>query len=146
MSTRNELMIGLLVVTHGPLAQDLVSATQRIVGETPRIEAIALAWDEEQAQARRRIEEAIHRNEQGQGILILTDLFGGTASNLSFAFRQAGKVDVVTGVNLPMVIKFTNLRGIDRLEEVAAKIRDEGRKAIYAASEVLKKDADKGAA
>jgi mannose PTS system EIIA component len=139
-------MIGLLVVTHGPLAQDLVAATQRIVGDAPRIEAIALAWDEEQAQASRRIEEAIHRNEQGQGILILTDLFGGTASNLSFAFRQAGKVDVVTGVNLPMVIKFTNLRGIDRLEEVAAKIRDEGRKAIYAASEVLKKDADKGAA
>ena len=139
-------MIGLLVVTHGPLAEELVAATAKIVGEAPRMEAICLGWEEEQAHARKRIEDAIHRNEQGQGILILTDLFGGTASNLSFAFRQAGQVDVVTGVNLPMVIKFTNLRGLERLEEVAAKIRDEGRRAIYAASEILKSGANKGAA
>ena len=139
-------MIGLLVVTHGPLAQELVAATEKIVGEAPRMEAISLGWEEEQAHARKRIEEAIQRNEQGQGILILTDLFGGTASNLSFAFRSPGAVDVVTGVNLPMVIKFTNLRGVERLEDVATKIRDEGRKAIYAASEILKGGASKGAA
>lgn len=140
-------MIGLLVVTHGPLAEDLVTATRRIVGASPRMEAISLDWEEEQSVSRRRIEEAIHRNEEGQGVLILTDLLGGTASNLSFAFHDPGTVDVVTGVNLPMVIKFTNLRGLERLDEVAAKIRDEGRKAIYAASEVLgKKDAGKGAA
>jgi PTS system mannose-specific IIA component len=139
-------MIGLLVITHGPLAQELVAATEKIVGEAPRMEAISLGWEEEQAHARKRIEEAIQRNEQGQGILILTDLFGGTASNLSFAFRSPGMVDVVTGVNLPMVIKFTNLRGVERLEEVATKIRDEGRKAIYAASEILKGGANKGAA
>lgn len=137
-------MIGLLIVTHGPLAQDLVAATQKIVGETPRMEAIALGWDEDQSHARKRIEEAIERNQQGQGILILTDLFGGTASNLSFALSQPGKVDVVTGVNLPMLLKFTNLRGMDRLDEVAQKLRDEGRKAIYTASEVLK--SGKGAA
>lgn len=139
-------MIGLLVITHGPLAQELVAATRKIVGETPPMEAICLGWEEEQSQARKRIEEGLRRNEQGQGILILTDLFGGTASNLSFAFRVSGKVDVVTGVNLPMMIKFTNMRGAESLEEVAAKIRDEGRKAIYAASEILKGDADKGAA
>jgi PTS system mannose-specific IIA component len=139
-------MIGLLVVTHGPLAEELVAATMKIVGEAPPMEAICLGWEEEQAHARKRIEDAIHRNEHGQGILILTDLFGGTASNLSFAFQQTGRVDVVTGVNLPMVIKFTNLRDLDRLEEVAARIRDEGRKAIYAASEILKSGANKGAA
>src|SRR5262245_37580892 len=122
ISRRNEDMIGLLVVTHGPLAEELVSATRRIVGVTPRMEAIALAWEEEQSASRRRIEEAIHRNDEGQGVLILTDLFGGTASNLSFAFHEPGKVDIVTGVNLPMVIKFTNLRGLERLDEVAAKI------------------------
>ena len=138
-------MIGLLIVTHGPLAQELVAATQKIVGETPRMEAIALGWDEDQSHARKRIEEAIERNQQGQGILILTDLFGGTASNLSFALSQPGKVDVVTGVNLPMLLKFTNLRGMDRLDEVAQKLRDEGRKAIYTASEVLK-TGNKGAA
>jgi len=137
-------MIGLLIVTHGPLAQELVAATQKIVGETPHMEAVALGWDEDQSQARKRIEDAIERNQQGQGILILTDLFGGTASNLSFALSQPGKIDVVTGVNLPMLLKFTNLRGMDRLDEVAQKLRDEGRKAIYTASEVLK--SGKGAA
>jgi len=137
-------MIGLLIVTHGPLAQELVAATQKIVGETSRMEAIALGWDEDQSHARKRIEDAIERNQQGQGILILTDLFGGTASNLSFALSQPGKIDVVTGVNLPMLLKFTNLRGMDRLDEVALKLRDEGRKAIYTASEVLK--SGKGAA
>ena len=130
-------MIGLLIVTHGPLAQEFVNATQKIVGETPHMEAIALGWDEDQSHARKRIEEAIERNQQGHGVLILTDLFGGTASNLSLAFSQAGRVDVVTGVNLPMLLKFTNLRGMDRLDEVALKLRDEGRKAIYTASEVL---------
>jgi PTS system mannose-specific IIA component len=139
-------MIGLLIVTHGPLAQELVAATQKIVGETPRMEAIALGWEEEQSHARKKIEDAIKRNDQGQGILILTDLFGGTASNLSFAFQQLGKVDVVTGVNLPMMLKFTNLRDHGNLEEVAVRIRDEGRKAIYAASEIMKDGADKGAA
>src|SRR5262249_32625824 len=98
-STRNESMIGLLVVTHGPLAAELVEATEKIVGEAPRMEAISLGWEEEQSEARKRIEDAIRRNDQGQGVLILTDLFGGTASNLSFAFRQPGRVDVVTGVN-----------------------------------------------
>jgi PTS system mannose-specific IIA component len=137
-------MIGLLIVTHGPLAQELVASTQKIVGEALHMEAIALGWDEDQSHARKRIEEAIERNQQGQGILILTDLFGGTASNLSFALSQPGKVDVVTGVNLPMLLKFTNLRGMDRLDEVAQKLRDEGRKAIYTASEVLK--TGKGAA
>src|SRR5437867_6126999 len=139
-------MIGLLIVTHGPLAEELVAATLKIVGESPRMEAIALGWDEEQSHARKKIEEAIKRNEQGQGVLILTDLFGGTASNLSFAFRQPGKVDVVTGVNLPMMIKFTNLHGVEHLEDVAVKLCDEGRKAIYAASEILKSGASKGAA
>ena len=137
-------MIGLLIVTHGPLAQELVAATQKIVGESPRMEAIALGWEEDQSHARKRIEDAIERNQQGQGIIILTDLFGGTASNLSFALSQPGKIDVVTGVNLPMLLKFTNLRGMDRLDEVALKLRDEGRKAIYTASEVLK--SGKGAA
>jgi len=139
-------MLGLLVVTHGPLAEELVAATRQIVGETPHMEAIALGWDEDQTQARRRIEEAIQRLDTGRGILILTDLFGGTASNLSFAFRAPGRVDVVTGVNLPMVIKFTNLREIETIEEAAVRIRDEGRKAIYAASEVLKKETGRGTA
>jgi len=131
-------MIGLLVVTHGPLAEELVAATEKIVGDTARMEAISLGWEEEQGHARKRIEDAIQRNEQGQGILILTDLFGGTASNLSFAFRQPGRVDVVTGVNLPMVIKLANLRQASDLLAVARQMRDDGRNAIWVASDFLR--------
>ena len=131
-------MIGLLVVTHGPLAQELVAATEKIVGEAPRMEAISLGWEEEQAHARKRIEEAIQRNEQGQGILILTDLFGGTASNLSFAFRSPGAVDVVTGVNLPMVVKFAMVKQESKdLATVAHMITEKGSKAIRVASDLL---------
>ena len=139
-------MVGLLVVTHGRLAEELVAAAKRIVGDVPRMEAIAIGWDEEVASASKTIEEAIRRNDEGQGILILTDMFGGTPTNLSLSFHQQGKVEIVTGVNLPMVIKFTNLRGAEDLQEVAARIRDQGRKAIHAATEVLKSGVDKGAA
>src|SRR5262245_66378499 len=114
-------MIGLLIITHGPLAQELVAATQKIVGEMPPMEAIALGWDEDQAHARRRIEEAIERNQQGQVVLILTDLFGGTASNLIFAFSQPWKVDVVTVVNPRMLHRSTNLPGMDRPAVVSPK-------------------------
>ena len=141
------MRIGVVVVTHCRLGEELIGAAQLVLGEELRqFQAVSIDPKEGSEEIREKIIGAIRKVDGGQGILILTDLFGGTASNLSFAFRQPGKVDVVTGVNLPMVIKFTNLRGIERLEEVAAKIRDEGRKAIYAASEVLKKDADKGAA
>lgn len=139
-------MVGLLVVTHGKLAEELVAAAKRIVGEVSRVEAIAIGWDEDVSLASRSIEDAIKRNDEGQGILILTDMFGGTPTNLSLTFHKPGRVEIVTGVNLPMIIKFTNLRGAEPLEEVAAKIRDQGRKAIHAASEVLRSGADKGAA
>lgn len=139
-------MVGLLVITHGALAEELVAAARRIVGETRHVEAIAIGWDEDVVHARKTIEDAIRRNDEGQGILILTDMFGGTPTNLSLTFLQPGKVEIVTGVNLPMVIKFTNLREVEQLEEVAAKLREQGRKAIQAASEVLKSGINKGAA
>ena len=139
-------MVGLLVVTHGRLAEELVAAAKKIVGEVPRVEAIAIGWDEDVAKASRAIEEAIKRSDEGQGVLVLTDMFGGTPTNLSLTFHKPGRVEIVTGVNLPMVIKFTNLRGVDTLEEVAAKIRDQGRRAIHSAHEVLKSGVDRGAA
>lgn len=139
-------MVGLLVVTHGQLADELVAATRRIVGEVRHLEAIAIGWDEDVAIATKAIEDAIKRNDEGQGVLILTDMFGGTPTNLSLTFLKAGKVEIVTGVNLPMIIKFTNLRGDESLDVVAAKIREQGRKAIHAANEVLKSGMDKGAA
>ena len=139
-------MVGLLVVTHGSLAEELVAAAKRIVGDVPAMEAIAFGWDEDVSTASRTLEEAIRRNDEGQGVLILTDMFGGTPTNLSLTFHQRGKVEIVTGVNLPMIIKFTNLRGADNLEEAAARICDQGRKAIHAATEVLKSGVDKGAA
>ena len=139
-------MVGLLVVTHGKLAEELVAAARKIVGDLPRVEAIAIGWDEDVGVASKSIGDAIHRLDEGEGTLVLTDMFGGTPTNLSLTFLQSGKVEIVTGVNLPMLIKFSNLRELAKLDEVAAKIRDQGRKAIYAASEVLKSGADKGAA
>ena len=139
-------MVGLLVVTHGRLAEELVAAAKRIVGELPRVGAIAIGWDEDVTQASRSIEQSIKRLDEGQGVLILTDMFGGTPTNLSLTFLQSGKVEIVTGVNLPMIIKFSNLRSAEELAEVATKIRDQGRKAIYAASEILKNGVDKGVA
>jgi PTS system mannose-specific IIA component len=139
-------MVGLLIVTHGGLAEEFVAATRRIVGDVPNVEAIAIGWDEDVAIARKAIEEAIKRRDRGQGVLILTDMFGGTPTNLALTFLEAGKVEIVTGVNLPMVVKFTNLRGEGSVQEIAAKICDQGRKSIHAASEVLRPGANHGAA
>src|SRR5512134_395019 len=138
-------MVGLLVVTHGRLAEELLAATKRIVGDVSGVEAITIGWDEDVSVARTALEEAIRRNDRGDGVLILTDMFGGTPTNLALTFMQMGKVEIVTGVNLPMLIKFTNLRDVQSLGDVATKLREQGRKAIQAASEILGDGVKKGA-
>jgi PTS system mannose-specific IIA component len=130
---------GLLVVTHGRLAEELVAAARRIVGDLPRLAAVVLDWDDDVTDARRRIEQAI-RGLGGDGrALILTDMFGGTPSNVALSFLEAGRVDVVSGVNLPMLIKFANLRTVDAFDETVRRIAQQGRDAIQVASEVLEK-------
>jgi PTS system mannose-specific IIA component len=129
-------MIGIVVVTHGRLAEELVNAARTIVGEIPAIAAVSIGWTDDMTDARTAIEKALA--EVGGGdVLVLTDMFGGTPTNVSLPFLSP-RVEIVTGVNLPMLIKLVSLREGDLLE-VARAIRDQGKGAIYVASEILGK-------
>jgi mannose PTS system EIIA component len=130
---------GLLVVTHGRLADEMEKAARRIVGDLPRLSSISLDWDDDVADARRRIEEGIARVAVDGRVLILTDMFGGTPSNVALSLLEPGRVDVVTGVNLPMLIKFANLHSVDGFDETVRRIAQQGRDAIQVASQVLEK-------
>ena len=102
-------MIGVVVVTHGQLATELVNAAEMIVGDLPQFTAVSIGWHEDVNDAREDIVHAIERVQADAGVLILTDMFGGTPSNLGITFLQADKVEVITGVNLPMLIKLASL-------------------------------------
>ena len=129
-------MIGIVVVTHGKLAEELVNAARTIVGDIPSIAAVSIGWEDDTDAARDAIQRA--REAVGPGpALILTDMFGGTPTNVSLPFLSS-EVEIVTGVNLPMIIKLTTVREGD-LMEVARVIREQGKGAIYVASEVLEK-------
>ena len=135
---------GLLVVTHGRLAEELEKAARRIVGDVPTLASISLDWDDDVADARKRIEEGIRRVAVDGRVLILTDMFGGTPSNVALSLLEPGSVDIVTGVNLPMLIKFVNLHSVDGFDETVRRIAQQGRDAIQVASEVLEKRAGPG--
>ena len=129
-------MIGIVVVTHGQLAEELVNAARTIVGDIPAIAAVSIGWADDMTVANDAIQRALLAVGPGPA-LVLTDMFGGTPTNVSLPFLSP-RVEIVTGVNLPMIIKLTTLREGD-LVEVARVIRDQGKGAIYVASEVLEK-------
>jgi PTS system mannose-specific IIA component len=129
-------VIGIVVVTHGRLAEELVNAARTIVGEIPAIAAVSIGWSDDMAEARAAIERAMAEVGGGE-VLLLTDMFGGTPTNVSLPFLSP-RVEIVTGVNLPMLIKLVSLREGELLE-VARAIREQGKGAIYVASEVLEK-------
>jgi PTS system mannose-specific IIA component len=129
-------MIGIVVVTHGNLAGELVQAARTIVGDIPGIAAVSIGWADDAGTARAAIEAALAQV-GSEGALVLTDMFGGTPTNLSLP-SLSESVEIVTGVNLPMLIKLTSHREGD-LKEIARVIRDQGKGAIYVASEVLEK-------
>lgn len=132
-------MFGILVVTHGNLADELVKSAWMIIGEDFHgIEAISIGWNDEVSKARKAILEGIESVGEGNGVLILTDMFGGTPTNLSLSFLEADKVEIITGVNLPMLIKLFSLRKENwNLVEAAQKIRIQGQKSIHLASDIL---------
>jgi mannose PTS system EIIA component len=131
-------VIGIVVVSHGQVAEELVNAARNIVGEVPAIAAVSIGWADDMAASREKIGRALA--EVGGGdVLILTDMFGGTPTNVSLPFLSP-RVEIVTGVNLPMLIKLIGLRAGDLLE-VARVVRDQGKGAIYVASEILEKKA-----
>ena len=138
-------MPGLLVVTHGRVAEELVRAAKTIVGPLDALEAVSIGWDDDVVAAREKIHEAVERvGKGGGGVLILTDMFGGTPTNLALSMLEPGRVEVVTGVNLPMLIKFTNLRDELQFVDVARRIADQGKRAIHVASELLEGQGGKG--
>lgn len=129
-------LFGLLVVTHGGLAFELVQALRRIVGEVPPVKALSIDWEEGLSDAREVVRQAIEEVDPGGGVLILTDMFGGTATNITLPFLREG-VEIVTGVNLPMMIKFANIARSSTLREAAALIKEQGQRAIALAAEYL---------
>jgi mannose PTS system EIIA component len=132
-------MVGVVVVTHGQLAAELLNAAETIVGDLPQFAAVSIGWHEDTNDARDEIAQAVAGVQQGQGVLIVTDMFGGTPSNLAMTFLGQ-QVEVITGVNLPMLIKLAGLREQANLLEVAREMRDHGRNAIWVASDLLRSE------
>jgi PTS system mannose-specific IIA component len=131
-------MIGVVVVTHGQLATELVNAAEMIVGDLPRFTAVSIGWHDDVNDASEEIAQAIERVDAEAGVLVLTDMFGGTPSNLGMTFLATDRVEVITGVNLPMLIKLAGLRSSSDLLGVAREMRDHGRNAIWVASDLLR--------
>ena len=130
-------MIGVVVLTHGHLATELLNAAETIVGDLPRFTAVSIGWHEDVQDARDEIHEAIERVQAEGGVLLLTDMFGGTPANLGITFLESGRVEVITGVNLPMLIKVASMTGGTNLLDVARELREHGRNAIWVASDLL---------
>ena len=130
-------MIGLVLVTHGQLATEFRAALEHVVGHQDAFEALSIGADDDMEARRRDIMEAVERVNDGSGVILLTDMFGGTPSNLAISVMDPGRVEVVAGVNLPMLIKLASVRGDGDLEKVACRAQDAGRKYINVASKLL---------
>jgi PTS system mannose-specific IIA component len=130
-------MIGLVLVTHGRLATEFIHALEHVVGKQERLEAVCIGPDDRMDVRRNDIADAIGRVEAGMGVIVLTDMFGGTPSNLAISLLEEGKVEVVAGLNLPMLVKLARVRKDCNLHKAAAAAQDAGRKYINIASQVL---------
>lgn len=130
-------MIGGVIVSHGKLAEELLNALTIIIGGVVNIEAISIGWYDDVEESKKKISQSLKRIDQKNGMVIFTDMFGGTASNLSFSFLKDNQVEIITGVNLPMLIKFVSLQRRNNLKEVARKVFEQGKKNIHLASALL---------
>ncbi|HET7113708.1 MAG TPA: PTS fructose transporter subunit IIA [Pyrinomonadaceae bacterium] len=126
-----------VIVTHGHLAGELLAAAEMIIGPISHIAAVSIGWHDDVDAARDEVQRAITRVSQGVGVLLLTDMFGGTPTNIASMFLEEGAVEVVTGVNLPMVIKLASFSNEEPIAEVARKICEQGRQGIYFAGGLL---------
>lgn len=133
-------MIGVVVVTHGQLATELLNAAEMIVGDLPQFAAVGIGWHEDIETARAEIGRAIEGVQHDSGVLVLTDMFGGTPSNLAMSFLAPNSVEVLTGVSLPMLIKLARLQSGTDLLAVAREMREHGRNAIWVASDLLRSE------
>ena len=130
-------MIGLVLVTHGKLAEEFRHALEHVVGPQKAIETVCIGPEDDMDQRRQDILEAVNKADQGHGVIILTDMFGGTPSNLAISVMTGNGIEVIAGVNLPMLIKLAGVRGREPLEACVAHAQDAGRKYISVASWVL---------
>jgi len=131
-------LVGGVIVTHGNLATELVNAAETIINEDIRhITAVSIGWHDDVDTARELIGKAIERVNEGAGVLVLTDMFGGTPTNLACVFLGSAPIEVVTGVNLPMILRLADQQPEETLAVIARRVRDQGQKTIYLASEVL---------
>ncbi|MCC2664463.1 MAG: glmZ(sRNA)-inactivating NTPase [Geminicoccaceae bacterium] len=131
-------MIGLILVTHGRLAEEFIAATEHVVGSQTHMRAISIGPDDDIEQRRRDILAAVEAVDSGAGVILLTDMFGGTPSNLAISIMDKGKIEVIAGVNLPMLIKLASVRDSEALEDAVASAQEAGRKYINVASTLLK--------
>jgi PTS system mannose-specific IIA component len=130
-------MIGLVIVTHGRLAEEFVYAMEHVVGPQAAVAAICIGADDDMERRRRDILKACQQVDSGQGVILLTDMFGGTPSNLAISVMEQTKAEVIAGLNLPMLIKLASVRGREPLETCVSYAQEAGRKYISVASYVL---------
>ena len=130
-------MIGLVIVTHGRLAAEFVSAMEHVVGRQRAVEAVCIGPEDDMERRRQDILEAVDRVDSGDGVILLTDMFGGTPSNLAISVMEQTRAEVIAGLNLPMLIKLASVRGREDLQTCVAHAQDAGRKYISVASYVL---------
>ncbi len=130
-------MIGMVLVTHGHLATEFRAALEHVVGPQKQLVSISIGPEDDMERRRADILEAIHKADSGDGVVLLTDMFGGTPSNLAISVMNGGKVEVLAGVNLPMLIKLASVRDTATLEQAVLQAQDAGRKYVYIASRVL---------
>ena len=130
-------MIGLVLVTHGQLAEEFRRAVEHVVGPQENFETVAIGADDDMEQRRRDIVDAVARADTGSGVIILTDMFGGTPSNLAISVMESGKIEIIAGMNLPMLIKLTSVRISNNMASALHEAQAAGRKYINVASQLL---------
>lgn len=135
-------MIGMVLVTHGRLAEELIAALEHVVGPQPNVTAVCIGPDDDMEQRRKEILESAAKADEGDGVVLLTDMFGGTPSNLAISVMDKAKVEVIAGVNLPMLIKLASVRKTDKLTDAVQSAQEAGRKYINIASQLLSQDAE----
>jgi len=133
-------MIGMVLVTHGRLAEELISALEHVVGPQENVTAICIGPDDDMERRRSEILDSTSTADQGEGVVLLTDMFGGTPSNLAISIMDKANVEVIAGVNLPMLIKLASVRETEPLADAVMSAQDAGRKYINVASKLLGQD------
>lgn len=130
-------MIGMVLVTHGRLAEELIAALEHVVGPQENISAICIGPDDDMEQRRSEILESASIADQGEGVVLLTDMFGGTPSNLAISIMDKANVEIIAGVNLPMLVKLASVRQSETLADAVDSAQEAGRKYINVASKLL---------